>query len=204
VTWSNWSALAAICALGAVSPGPSLVVMMKHTVGASRAHGVAAALGHGCGVALYALLSVLGLSAVLTTHRVLFGAVVWAGAGYLAFLGVKMLASPTGGVVDLSVQPHGVPLRRAARDGLAVSLVNPKLAVFFVALFSQFVGPGSAPSERLVLVMTPAGIDTLWHVLVVLLVSQSRVLSWLRSHVRWLNRAMGVALILLGLRIVVT
>jgi len=178
--------------------------MMKHTVGASRAHGVAAALGHGCGVALYALLSVLGLSAVLTTHRVLFGAVVWAGAGYLAFLGVKMLASPTGGVVDLSVQPHGVPLRRAARDGLAVSLVNPKLAVFFVALFSQFVGPGSAPSERLVLVMTPAGIDTLWHVLVVLLVSQSRVLSWLRSHVRWLNRAMGVALILLGLRIVVT
>ncbi|MDZ7809028.1 MAG: LysE family transporter [Arhodomonas sp.] len=61
-----WFSLAAVCAVGAVSPGPSLAVVVRHSVRGSRTHGVAAALAHAVGIGVYALLTTLGLAAVVT------------------------------------------------------------------------------------------------------------------------------------------
>jgi threonine efflux protein len=202
MTFSTWSALAMVCVLGAISPGPSLVVLMKHTICGSRMQGVVVAVAHGFGVAFYAVISVLGLAMVLTAHPALFTAVTWSGTAFLVWTGVRMLLS-SGDAVDLDTAADNVRLVAAARDGLATSLTNPKLAVFFVALFSQFVNPDSASDEKIILVATPTAIDISWHLAAMLILSQSWALVWLRAHTPWLNRSMGLVLILLALRMVV-
>jgi threonine/homoserine/homoserine lactone efflux protein len=201
MTFSTWSALAVVCVLGAISPGPSLVVLMKHTIGGSRMHGAVVAVAHAFGVAFYAVLSVLGLALVLMTHPTLFTAVSWSGAAFLLWTGVRMLL-PSAESVDLDAVADNVRFAAAARDGLATSLTNPKLAVFFIALFSQFVNPNSASHEKIILVATPTGIDLSWHLAATLILSQSWALARLRAHARWINRSMGIVLVLLALRMV--
>jgi threonine/homoserine/homoserine lactone efflux protein len=202
MTFSTWSALAVVCVLGAISPGPSLVVLMKHTISGSRMHGAVVAVAHGFGVAFYAALSVLGLALVLTTHPTLFTVVTWSGTAFLVWTGVRMLRLSAGSV-DLDATADNVRLVAAARDGLATSLTNPKLALFFMALFSQFVNPNTASHEKIILVATPTGIDISWHLAATLILSQSWALAWLKAHALWLNRSMGLVLILLALRMVV-
>jgi threonine/homoserine/homoserine lactone efflux protein len=202
MTSSTWSALAVVCVLGAISPGPSLVVLMKHTINGSRMHGAVVAVAHGFGVAFYAMLSVLGLALVLTRHPALFTAVTASGAAFLAWTGVRLLLPSTSSVA-LDAAADNLHLVAAARDGLATSLTNPKLAVFFIALFSQFVSPNLASHEKIILVATPTGIDISWHLAATLIISQSWSLAWLRSHTLWLNRTMGFVLILLALRMFV-
>lgn len=200
---TTWLALALVCLLGAMSPGPSLAVVVRTTLGATRRHGIAAALAHACGVGLYALASVLGLALLLQTHAGLYRAITWAGAGYLMWLGLQGWHAGSS-FLCASAALNAIPVARAARDGLAISLLNPKLAIFFIALFSQFIRPQVGWPGRLVMVLTAAGIDASWYVLVTLLISQSGILAWLRLRATGLNRAMGTLLLLLGLRIFLT
>ena len=165
-------------------------------------HGAVVALAHGFGVAFYAVLSVFGLALVLTTHPTLFTLVTWSGTAFLVWTGIRMLL-PSAGAVDLDGAADNIHLVAAARDGLATSLTNPKLAVFFMALFSQFVNPNSASQDKVILVATPTGIDISWHLAATLILSQSWALVWLRAHALWLNRSMGLVLLLLAVRMVV-
>jgi threonine/homoserine/homoserine lactone efflux protein len=200
---TTWLALALVCLLGAMSPGPSLAVVVRTTLGASRRHGIYAALAHACGVGLYALASVLGLALLLQAHTSLYRMMTWAGAGYLMWLGLQSWRAGVP-ILCASATASALPARQAARDGLAISLLNPKLAIFFIALFSQFIRPQVGWPGRLVMVLTAVGIDACWYVLVTLLLTQSGILAWLRQHAAWLNRGMGTLLLLLGLRIFLT
>lgn len=196
-----WLSLAAVCAMGAMSPGPSLALVLRHTLGGGRLPGVAAALAHAMGVGLYALLTVWGLGALIARHPVLFQAITWAGAAYLAWLGVKALragqasALQTSGVATTQVQ--------AARDGVLVALGNPKLILFFVALLSQFVSPDMSAAAKALIVATAMIIDGGWYVLVAVALSHSSVLPWLQARAHWLNRVTGVILLGLAARVLI-
>ncbi|MDN6180192.1 MAG: LysE family translocator [Halomonas subglaciescola] len=196
---SLWLSLAAICAAGAMSPGPSLALVLRHTLGGGRLPGVTAGLFHALGVGFYALLTVLGLGALTARFPLAFEAITVAGAGYLAWLGVKALGA---GKADALTPGAVVTTRRqAAREGVLVALANPKLILFFVALLSQFVSPGMSAAARAIIVVTAMLIDAGWYVLVAVALSQSRVLDWLRARAHWINRVTGVMLIGLALRV---
>ncbi|MCP1312888.1 MULTISPECIES: LysE family translocator [unclassified Halomonas] len=197
---SLWLSLAAICAVGAMSPGPSLALILRHTLGGGRRNGVTAALTHALGVGLYALLTVLGLGALIARHPELFQWVTWLGAGYLAWLGIKALRAGKAGV--LSPGHAATTQGQAAKEGLLVALVNPKLILFFVALLSQFVSPEMGLAAKLIIVMTAVVIDGGWYMIVALGLSHSSVLPWLQRHSHWINRITGVLLLLLALRVV--
>ena len=89
----------------------------------------------------------------------------------------------------------------AARDGLLMALLNPKVGLFFLALFSQFVQEGMSLTAKTVFVSTIAIVDGAWYVLVAAVLSQGQWLEWLRQHQVWVERILGVILILLALRI---
>ncbi|WP_110686580.1 LysE family translocator [Salinicola aestuarinus] len=196
-----WLSLLLICGLGAMSPGPSLAVVVRHTLGGGRRNGLITALTHALGVALYAGLTVLGLAAVIVHQPWLYRLVTWAGALYLAWLGVCALR---GGESE-AFEPRAVAASglRAARDGFAVALGNPKLIIFFVALLSQFVGPDMAAGGRWLVVTTAGGVDGAWYALVAMALSHSRVLPWLRRHAGRIQRVTGVVLLLLAARVAV-
>lgn len=192
---AGWFSLAAVCLLGAMSPGPSLAVVVRHALAGSRLAGVTCAAGHAFGVGLHALLSALGLAALLAAVPVVYGGLVVAGALYLAWLGIGALRGNTpgaGGPDRVTPGPAS-----AARDGLLIALLNPKIAVFFVALFSQFVRPGAGPGEVFVLWATATGIDGAWYALVAVALTGRGLVERLRGQARRVDLATGI--LLLGL-----
>ncbi|MDR9440645.1 MAG: LysE family transporter [Halomonas sp.] len=199
--FSLWLSLAAVCAMGAMSPGPSLALVLRHTLGGGRLPGVAAALAHALGVGFYALLTVWGLGALIVRFPLLFQAITWGGAAYLAWLGIKALRAGRAGALDAAAM--ATSRRQAAREGVLVALGNPKLILFFIALLSQFVTPEMSLAAKALVVLTAMVIDGGWYVLVAVGLSHSRVLPWLQARAHWLNRITGVLLLALALRVVV-
>jgi len=196
-----WLSLAAVCAMGAMSPGPSLAMVLRHTLGGGRTPGVVAGISHALGVGLYALLTVWGLGAVISQEPMLFRLITWGGAAYLAWLGIRALQAGRGGALEAQAAVTD-PLQ-AARDGVLVALGNPKLILFFVALLSQFVSPDMSTAGKALIVATAALIDGLWYVLVAVALSHSAVLPWLQARAHWINRLTGVLLLALALRVLI-
>lgn len=197
---THWLSLAAVCALGAMSPGPSLAMVLRHTLGGGRTSGVIAGLSHALGVGFYALLTVWGLGAVIAHQPWLFTLITWGGAGYLAWLGIRAWRAGRGGTLEARAATTRHAL--AARDGILVALANPKLILFFVALLSQFVNAEMDWTARLLIVATATLIDGAWYVLMAVMLSHSRVLPWLQARAHWINRMTGALLIALALRVV--
>lgn len=157
-------------------------------------------LAHCLGVGFYAALTVSGLAALFALEPALQKGVVWAGGTYLAWLGIQALCC--GGSSDGESTGGGrVGLAMAARDGLMTSLLNPKLMIFFLALFSQFVSPDMPWTVSLVMVLTATVIDGGWYCLVATLLSRRGTLDWLRHHSLLFDRVTGTILLLLALRV---
>ena len=196
--FTTWLALAAICLMGAISPGPSLALIIRNTVQGGRLHGVATGLGHGVGVGVYALITALGLALLITNTPWLFQAIQYGGALFLAWLGLKALLAKASSQLEAETA-HAPRGQRGALEGLAVSFLNPQLAIFFVALFSQFVHQDTGWREGILMMLTAGGIDALWYSLVALLLSHGPVLAQLKLRARLIDKLSG--LILLGLAI---
>ena len=198
MAFTTWLALAAICIMGAISPGPSLALIMRNTVRGGRWHGMATGLGHGLGVGLYALIAAYGLALLLTTTPWLFQLVQYAGAAFLAWLGLRgLLAKPGVGPAPEQSASEIRSRRLGALEGFAVAFLNPQLAIFFVALFSQFVHAHTDWPEALLMMLTAGGIDALWYSLVAVGLSHGPVLAWLRAQSLLIERLS--ALVLLGI-----
>lgn len=200
MTLATWLAVVSICLLGAMSPGPSLAVVLRQTLGGGRRNGVTAALMHALGLGLYAFLSIAGLAAVIHASRWAFGLLQLGSALYLAWLGVKGLTARRQAGSDL---PKAPTTTSAARDGFLVVFMNPKIAVFFIALFSQVVGMDTSLAAKLGYAATAMVIDGSWYVIVAWLLSSPRWLHRMQQHGVWLERTFGAVLLALAGRLVV-
>lgn len=197
LTPGAWASVAAVCALGAISPGPSLAVVVRHALSGSRARGIACALAHAAGVGLYALLTVAGLAAVLLARPALHRVLAIAGALYLVWLGMGALRVRRAAAGEATAAPPA-GVGAAARDGLVIALLNPKIAAFFLALFSQFVAPDSGVRDGAILALTAMAIDAAWYCLVALALSRRGRTDWLRRRRAWIERLTGVVLVAVG------
>jgi len=198
--FSTWLTIAGICTLGAISPGPSLAVVMRHSLAGGRRNGSIAAFTHSLGIGLYALLCISGLAVMITASPLLFQSLQWAGAAYLVWLGIKGLRSQPAEPGALVPAATG---STAARDGFLVVFLNPKVAVFFIALFSQVIGPNTIWQEKLLYVGTAWLLDAAWFLLVAAMVTHPRWLSALQKNAVWLDRTFGVILLALAARLVI-
>lgn len=194
MTLATWLTVVTICTLGAMSPGPSLAIVLKQTLTGGRKHGMITAVTHGLGVGVYAFLSILGLAAIITASPVAFSILQWGGAAYLAWLGIKAFLAKPGEDAPL---PEAPTTASAARDGFLVVLLNPKIAVFFLALFSQVVGTDTSVLAKFGYAATAMVIDAAWYLFVTWLFSDPRWLSLLRQKAIWFERLFGA--VLLGL-----
>jgi threonine/homoserine/homoserine lactone efflux protein len=200
MSFSAWLGLLAICCLGAMSPGPSLAMVVRHTLGGGRTKGIICAWAHSIGIGVYALVTLLGLAVVLKKAPMVFNAIAIIGALYLAYMGVQALRSK-GGMSDKLAAGKSTDALTAARDGLAISLFNPKIMLFFLALFSQFVMVADNMTAKGLIVLTPLIVDGLWYTLITLVLSHSAVLPKLREKAALIDKLSGVVLILLAIRV---
>ena len=200
MTLAMWLTVVSICLLGAMSPGPSLAVVLKQTITGGRKTGVIAAIAHGLGIGLYALLCISGIAFMITASPWLYKTLQWAGAAYLIWIGVKGLRASAATATDMEDPPGS---GSAARDGFLVAFLNPKVAVFFIALFSQVIGSETSWPEKLAYALTALFIDMVWYLVVAWSFSNPRWLGHLQNNVVWLERLFGVILIALAVRLLV-
>ncbi len=189
-----WLTLVGICALGAMSPGPSLAIVLKHTLNGGRSKGFIAATAHGLGVGLYAFICISGLALAIVASPALFQALTWLGAAYLFWLGLKGLFSrsnPNQSLPEVNTQT-------ALRDGFMIVFLNPKIMVFFISLFSQVVGADTSTLGKVAYAATAMVIDGGWYLIVAWLFSNERWIGWLQAKAIWLDRLFGVILIALA------
>jgi threonine/homoserine/homoserine lactone efflux protein len=196
----TWIGLLAICCLGAMSPGPSLAMVVRHTLSGGRLHGIVCAWAHSIGIGVYALVTLLGLGVVLKQAPIVFNIIAVLGALYLAWLGLQALGSQGGSEQKLAVEKP-TSLLTAARDGLGISLFNPKILLFFLALFSQFVLAASTVSGQVIIVATPLIVDGLWYTIIAMILSHSAVLPKLRAKAVIIDKISGIVLILLAINV---
>jgi threonine/homoserine/homoserine lactone efflux protein len=191
--------IAGALTIGAMSPGPSFVMVARTAVAVSRADGLAAALGMGVGGVLFAVLALLGLHVVLTAVPALYIAFKIAGGAYLVYLGWIMWRSAR--------QPLGfedAPLRpgRSFWLGLLTQLSNPKTALVYASVFVSLLPREVPVAGAVALVAVIFTIEAGWYALVAWALSaRSPRATYLRSKT-WIDRAAGTVMAALGLKLI--
>jgi threonine/homoserine/homoserine lactone efflux protein len=182
-----------------LTPGAATAMIVRNALrGGSRA-GVLTIAGNSIGVVAWALLSVLGISALVAASEAAFVALKVTGAVVLVWMGVQSLRRSRAGAAAEATEPQPA---RPLRDGLITSLANPKLAVFFAALFPQFVPDGASVLwSALLMAAMIVAFDLVWYSALAYLVARAR-----RAFVEgpWLARAervTGAVLVGLGVRL---
>jgi threonine/homoserine/homoserine lactone efflux protein len=171
---------------------------MRHSLSGGRRNGSIAAITHGLGIGLYALLCISGLAVLITASPMVFTSFQWAGAAYLAWLGIKGLRATAATDGPPQASATGTT---AARDGFLVVFLNPKVAVFFIALFSQVIGPSTPWLVRGIYAGTAWLLDTAWYLLVAFMVTQPKWLGALQKHSVWIDRTFGLILLALAAKL---
>ncbi len=197
--WTDWLTLAGICLLGAMSPGPSLAVIVRHSVHGGRREGIIAAWAHGAGIGLYALLSVLGIAALLLAAPGLLWGLQLGGALFLLYLAWQAGRCALRATVQAT--EVGSSGRRAALDGFLMAFLNPKTGLFFIALFSQFVVAGQSLLSKGGMALVALVIDALWYTLVALLLSTALARQRFLDFRRYLEGLFALLLAALALRV---
>jgi RhtB (resistance to homoserine/threonine) family protein len=186
-----------------LTPGPDTVYILGRTIAQGREAGIASALGISLGSIFHTCAAALGLSAILATSAIAFGAIKLLGGAYLIFLGIKMILDRR---KQLSL-PSSFRRRTtsaAFRQGILTNILNPKVALFFLAFLPQFIDPGSNAkiAAFISLGLTFVTTGTIWCLVLAWFASAfSERLRANETVVQWLNRTAGALFVFLGVRL---
>lgn len=184
----------------AVAPGPDFFMVLRNSLMRGRLAGVMTALGIGSALVVHVVYSVLGLALVIASSPAVFSLIRVCGALYLLYIAGRGLLNRQSALPDVRVQTQprrstDSPLR-GWREGFWCNLLNPKAALFFLSIFSQFMTPDTPSSLRWVYGAEVIVIVTAWFVLLALCLSTGKVRSLYSGLARWVDG--GVALIFGG------
>ena len=189
-----------------VTPGPDTALIVARATQMGLRAGVTACAGIALGIMAHVTAAAIGLSAIIAASATAFGIIKFAGAGYLVYIGVRMMLSRrTIDPNDAARQPKlALPLRAVFWQGFWSNALNPKVAIFFLAFLPQFVD-ANAPSKALAffflgLVFNVNG--TIWNLIVAWVVERAAAtLRGTKKFQRWIDGAIGAMFIALGIRL---
>ncbi|NJR76467.1 MAG: LysE family translocator [Scytonema sp. CRU_2_7] len=166
-----------------ITPGPDMLYVIARSVGQGKIAGIVSALGVGAGVLVHILAATIGLSALLMTSALAYNIVKYVGAAYLIYLGIRTILSSKEQNTLRTLQ--GISLKTTFTQGVLSSVLNPKLALFFIAFLPQFVDStqGKIALQIAVLGLVFITMTTPWLISVALL--SSSLGSWLQNNSRW-------------------
>lgn len=185
-----------------LTPGADTVYILSRSLHQGRAAGVASVLGIAGGIVVHIVLVALGLAQLVARSPLLFAVLQYAGAAYLLWLGVQMWRS--GGLGTGGAAPPSAPWGKVFRQGVLTNLLNPKIALFFLALLPQFVRPEAAAQMMPYLLLGGTFVvsGTLWCLVLVWGADGIRRLLVRRPQAAvWINRVCGGLLVGLGVKV---
>jgi threonine/homoserine/homoserine lactone efflux protein len=189
---------AGIAVLVSLTPGPATALVVRSAAVHGRREALLVTLGNSTGIFMWAIASVLGISALVAASETAFWALKIVGAVVLLYLGIKAIR---GAKPDDDASPERTA-RTAYGNGLMTSFANPKLAVFFIALFPQFLPNGDAvlPTTLAMAVLLIA-VDLVYFSLLALIVARAHHAVVSSTLARRIERLTGAVMIALGVRV---
>ena len=186
-----WVQFAAICIVGAMSPGPSMALIIRNSIKYGRISGILFSLGHAIGIGIYATVSVLGLQFILINNLFLFNAIQFCGSVFLLILGILFLRD-TAHNLSLENEQKNV---NSFMQGFAISILNPKILIWFAAIFSQFIEISSTNFVKLAMVLIASSIDGLWYIILTIVVTGFGLKQFLEHNTNIIQKISGIILI---------
>ncbi|AXX98877.1 LysE family translocator [Profundibacter amoris] len=202
-TLLHWTGFLTAAVVLNLAPGPDIAFILGQTVRGGRKTGFAAMAGIWTGAFGHVLMAAAGLSVILATSAMAFSVVKWVGAAYLIWLGIQALRSDGSGFIAEGIK-GSAKLMPIYRQGVVVALLNPKVAIFFLAFLPQFVVPDAGPVWAQLFLHGSLIIVVAAFIEPPLILAGERLTNKLRSSPKfglWLDRSLGAILVALGLRL---
>lgn len=204
----NWLLFVGIFVMALMSPGPDFVIAVRNSLLYSRKIGVMTALGFAAGICVHMTYTLFGIAALISQSVILFSLIKYAGAAYLFYIGVQALRSK-GFEGDITIKnPHKIrpPMNngQALWSGFLTNALNPKATIFFMAVFSQFIGADTPFIVQLSYAMTCVIMTGLWFSIVAVILTNPLIKAKFLNFTKWIDRVCGCLLIALGIKLALT
>lgn len=195
--WAEFTTIAVAHALAVASPGPDFAIVLKQSLAHGRRTAIWTSIGIGCGLSFHISYSILGLGLLLANSATALATVKYLGAAYLALIGVQALrAKARTGDMNLLAGTPAVPENRAAwTTGFLVNLLNPKAALFFVALYSVAINPATPTLLQAGYGLWMVLSTIAWFSFVSVVFTRAEVRRKFLRYGHWIDRALGVVFI---------
>ncbi|MDI1320216.1 MAG: LysE family transporter [bacterium] len=191
--WPEFLTIMVAHALAVASPGPDFALVLRQSLAHGRRTAVWSSIGIGCGLSVHITYCILGLGYFLKNSAVALATVKYLGAAYLAYVGLQALrAQPRTGDVDLAAGATAPTDRAAWTTGFLVNVLNPKAALFFIALFPLAVSVHTPKLIQLGYGVWMTLTTMAWFSFVALVFTRAEVRRRFLSHGHWIDRALGV------------
>ena len=190
-----WLQFAAICIVGAMSPGPSMALIIRNSIRFGRVSGLLSSIGHAIGIGIYAAISIAGLQLILISNIIIFNAIQLCGSIFLLILGILFLKN-SGEILSIEDDQKSL---NSFFQGFAISILNPKILIWFAAIFSQFIEVSSTSLTKFMMVFIASSIDGIWYIILTIIVTSFGLKKFIENKTKNIQNISGLVLILISL-----
>ena len=194
-----WFQFAAVCIAGAMSPGPSLALIIRNSTKYNRLGGIMSAIGHGLGMGIYAIFAVTGLSIIILTNIYVFKSIQIVGIVFLFVFGILFIFQKNE-KIDIDNSQNKL---NSFLQGFSISILNPKILIWFSAVFSQFVKSDSNFLTNSILIITASAIDCIWYILVALIVTSYGLKDFFQKRINTIQKISGTVLVIISILLII-
>ena len=189
-----------VCLIGAMSPGPSMAVVINNAIFKGRYNGILTAIGHGIGIAVYATFAVLGLRLIIETNIFVFNGLQILSIIFLIFIGIKSLLT----IENINIEKKDIKENTISfLQGFSISILNPKILIWFIAIYFQFMSTDNELLFNIYLVSIAGIIDACWYMILSIAVTTSSALSFFQKKLILFQKIQGFFFLALGLGLLV-
>jgi len=189
-----------VCLLGAMSPGPSMALVINNAIFKGRHNGISTAIGHGIGIAVYATFAVLGIGLIIKTNLLIFNSLKILSIIFLIFFGItSILRKETLNLEKKDLKENTISFMQ----GFSISILNPKILIWFIAIYSQFMSVNNNLIFNISLICIAGIVDACWYIILTLAVTTASALRFFQSKIKFIQKTQGFLFIALGLGLLV-
>ena len=194
-----WSQFALVCTIGAMSPGPSLAVVIRNNINYNRLAGIMTSIGHGLGIGVYATMAVYGLGLILQMNQALFLLIQILGLVFLFFLGlIFIFQKQTKEEINKQKNKNQSQINFFFQ-GFLIAIINPKILIWFTAIYSQFIPIDDNINFNIILILTASSIDAIWYIIVSIIITGYGIKNFLIDRKRQIQKITGSILLVISL-----
>ncbi|MGB0467113.1 MAG: LysE family translocator [Pontibacterium sp.] len=195
---AEWLLLAGVCLMGAMIPGANTAIVLRSTLTGNKRNAFITVAGLTCAISIHVLFSMLGLTALISETPSLYEPIRWSGSAYLLYMGITYLLIRAN---TANPETCETSFQHPFLSGLMISLLNPKVLLMFMALFSQILNTEHSWQVKIAYGLTPVIAEAGWLCLIILVLSRPAIQQRLNQVRHKLERVIGAGLVVLGIKV---